>query len=103
MMLLPTARGTGESDRPMTELHYWSIQSLSEKIRRGEISPVEVVRTMLDRIAALDGKLHSYITVMRDQSLARARIAEEELRRGQWRGPLHGVPLAAKDLFYTKD
>jgi amidase len=87
----------------MTELHYWSIQSLSEKIRRGEISPVEVVRTMLDRIAALDGKLHSYITVMRDQSLARARIAEEELRRGQWRGPLHGVPLAAKDLFYTKD
>jgi amidase len=87
----------------MTEMHYWSIRELSQRIRRGEISPVAVVRTLLDRIEALDGRLHSYITVMGDQSLARARIAEEELRRGQWRGPLHGVPLAAKDLFYTKD
>src|SRR3984957_15125681 len=87
----------------MTEMHYWSIRELSQRIRSGEISPVAVVRTLLDRIEALDGRLHSYITVMGEQSLARARIAEEELRRGQWRGPLHGVPFAAKDLFYTKD
>jgi amidase len=90
-------------EQSMSELHYWSIRELSEKIRLGQISPVEVVRTILDRIEALDGKLHSYITVMGDQALARARIAEDELRRGQWRGPLHGIPLAAKDLFYTRD
>ncbi len=87
----------------MTELHYWSILQLSEALRRGDISPVEVVRTILARIEALDGRLHSYITVMSDQALARARVAEEELGRGLWRGPLHGVPLAAKDLFYTRD
>lgn len=87
----------------MSAMHYWSISDLSRKYRHGEISPVEVVRTLLDRIDALDGKLHSYVTVMREQALARARIAEDELRRGQWRGPLHGVPLAAKDLFFTKD
>ncbi|MDQ0470824.1 amidase [Labrys wisconsinensis] len=87
----------------MTALHYWSIIELSEKIRRGEVSPVEVVRTVLARIEALDGRLNSYITVMGEQALARARLAEEELGRGQWRGPLHGVPLAAKDLFATRD
>lgn len=87
----------------MSEIHYWSIRELSQKLRDRSISPVEVVGTMFERIDALDGRLHSYITVMRDQALARARIAEGELMRGQWRGPLHGVPLAAKDLFYTKD
>jgi amidase len=87
----------------MSALHYWSIEQLSEAIRTGEISPVEVVRTMLDRIEVHDGRLHSYITVMREQALARARIAEDELSRGLWRGPLHGVPLAVKDLFATRD
>ena len=52
----------------MTEMHYWSIRELSQRIRSGEISPVAVVRTLLDRIEALDGRLHSYITVMGDQS-----------------------------------
>lgn len=87
----------------MSALHYWSIEQLSEAIRTGEISPVEVVRTMLDRIEVHDGRLHSYITVMREQALARARIAEDELSRGLWRGALHGVPLAVKDLFATRD
>ena len=87
----------------MTALHYCAIRALSDSIRQRKISPVEIVRTMLDRIATLDASLHSYITVMGDQALARARITENEIRRGQWRGPLHGVPLAVKDLFYTKD
>ncbi len=72
-------------------------------MRKTEISPFEVVSALLDRIETLDGRLHAYITVMREQALSRARIAEDELLRGQWRGPLHGVPLAVKDLFYTKD
>jgi len=87
----------------MSELHYWSIEKLSGEIRSGAISPVEVVGTLLDRIDAIDTELHSYITVMRDQALARARIAEDEIGRGLWRGPLHGIPVALKDLFNTKD
>jgi len=87
----------------MTDLHYWSIEKLSGALRSGAISPVEVVRTMLDRIERLDGGLHAYITVMGEQALARARIAEDEIGRGLWRGPLHGVPIGLKDLFYTKD
>lgn len=87
----------------MSELHYWSIQKLSDQLRSGSISPVEVVRSTLDRIAALDGNYHSYITVMAEQALARARIAEQELLSGMWRGPLHGVPLALKDLLFTRD
>ncbi|MBL8583683.1 MAG: amidase [Rhizobiaceae bacterium] len=87
----------------MSELHYWSIAKLSEQLQAGAISPVEVVRSMLDRIDTLDGTYHSYITVMADQALARARIAEQELSGGLRRGPLHGVPLAVKDLLYTKD
>lgn len=87
----------------MSELHYWSIQKLSNHLRTGAISPVEVVRSMLDRIDDIDGELHAYITVMADQALANARIAEAELNSGMWRGPLHGVPVAVKDLFITKD
>jgi amidase len=87
----------------MSDLHFWSIERLSMAFRRRELSPVEVVRAMLDRIGALDGKYHSYITVMGEQALKRAGIAEQEIARGQWRGPLHGIPLAAKDLFNTKD
>ena len=57
---------------------------------------------MLDRIAAVDGKLKSYATVMREQALEAAKRAEEEVQRGRYRGPLHGVPIAVKDLCYTK-
>ncbi len=82
----------------MTALHYQSIRALSAQLRSGAVSPVELTRAMLARIAALDGGLHSYITVMGEHALARAQQAEAELARGQWRGPLHGIPLAAKDL-----
>ena len=87
----------------MSELHYWPLLKLSEHLRTGAISPVEVVRSMLDRIETIDDNLHAYITVMGEQALARARIAEGEIVKGLWRGPLHGVPLAVKDLLYTKD
>ena len=57
---------------------------------------------MLDRIAAVDGKLKSYATVMREQALEAAKRAEEEIQHGRYQGPLHGVPIAVKDLCYTK-
>lgn len=78
-----------------------SILALGPRIRTGEISPVELTQLMLDRIAAHDGRLHSYVSIAGDAALTAARIAEAEIARGDWRGPLHGVPIAVKDVFYT--
>src|SRR5919199_1485827 len=83
------------------DLAYLSIEALGERLRRRELSPVEITRVYLDRIAALDPELHAFITVTGDQALADAAAAEREIAAGQYRGPLHGVPLAIKDLFYT--
>jgi amidase len=57
---------------------------------------------MLGRIATVDRGLKSYATVMREEALAAARTADQEIRAGRYRGPLHGVPVAVKDLCYTK-
>jgi amidase len=83
-------------------LHYMTILELSGLIERREISPVEVTEAQLSRIEALDGRLKAYATVMADQAMAEARQAEAEIAGGQYRGRLHGVPVAVKDLCYTK-
>ena len=75
-----------------------SLAAVAAAIRHGKVSPVEVTRYCLDRIARLDGRLRAFITVDADGALAAARRLEAEAARGQWRGPLHGVPLAFKDL-----
>ncbi len=96
-----TDRPSGK--QPATEpLHYSSLRDVARRIQSREISPVELTTGMLDRIAAIDGKLKSYATVMREQALEAAKRAEEEIRGGRYRGPLHGVPVAVKDLCYTK-
>ena len=82
-------------------LHYLSLTELSERMRRRQLSPVEATRSMLDRIARHDGEIGSYVTVLADRSIERARQAEAEIVRGLWRGPLHGVPIALKDLCFT--
>ena len=81
---------------------FLSAAALGELIRRKEISPVEITAAYLERIATVDGKLHSYITVCSDEAMQAARVAEQAIVRGEWRGPLHGVPYAAKDQFWTK-
>jgi aspartyl-tRNA(Asn)/glutamyl-tRNA(Gln) amidotransferase subunit A len=68
-------------------------------VRSGRLSPVELTRAYLDRIAKLDATLRAFITVDGDRALAAARVLEGEATAGTWRGPLHGVPLAHKDLF----
>jgi aspartyl-tRNA(Asn)/glutamyl-tRNA(Gln) amidotransferase subunit A len=75
---------------------------LARMIAGKKISPVEVVQAHLDRIAALDGKVKSYITVMGECALAAARTAEVAVQSGAPLGPLHGVPMALKDLYCTK-
>jgi aspartyl-tRNA(Asn)/glutamyl-tRNA(Gln) amidotransferase subunit A len=78
-------------------LHYLPIADLSELIRRRATSPVEVCQAYLDRVHRLDGTLNSFITVMKDEAMEAARAAEAEIRRGTYRGPLHGVPMGLKD------
>jgi aspartyl-tRNA(Asn)/glutamyl-tRNA(Gln) amidotransferase subunit A len=84
------------------DIPFLSAVALGELIRKKEISPVEATAAYLDRIDAVDGKLHSYITVCRDEALQAAREAEQAIAHGEWRGPLHGVPYAVKDQFWTK-
>ena len=86
-----------------SEIPFLSASALAESIRRREVSPVEATQAYLDRIEAIDGQLNSYITVCGDEALAAARQAEDAIARGESLGPLHGVPFAVKDQFWTKD
>jgi len=80
----------------------FTLAALARAIRAGKISPVEATRQCLDRIARLDGRLRAFITVDGDRAVAAARERESEQNRGVWRGPLHGVPLAFKDLCFIR-
>ena len=86
-----------------TDLCFTTLTELAGLIESKEVSPVEATQAELDRIEAIDGTLHSYITVLPDAAMRAAREAEQEIMRGEYRGPLHGVPVAVKDLFFTKD
>ena len=87
---------------PPAELCYWTITELAAKIQAKEISPVEVTRAQFDRIERLDPSLNAYLTVLSEPAMGEARTAEQEIARGHYRGPLHGVPVAVKDLFETQ-
>jgi aspartyl-tRNA(Asn)/glutamyl-tRNA(Gln) amidotransferase subunit A len=78
-------------------LYYLSIHEAQQLIQNRRLSPVELTRAILDRIAAADGKLHAYINLMEDSAILEARTAEAEIQRGNWRGPMHGIPVAVKD------
>src|SRR5206468_11057644 len=79
-----------------------SIEDVAKQIASKEISPVELTETMLRRIERLNPQLNVYITVTADDALEEARVAQKEIGAGKHRGPLHGVPIAVKDLFATK-
>src|SRR5438445_2475992 len=84
------------------ELLKFDVAALGNRLRAKEISPLELTDAYLDRIEKLDGKLRAYITVTADAARAAARKAEAEITAGGWRGPFHGIPVALKDLCYTK-
>jgi amidase len=84
-----------------TPLHYIGLLQLAERLRKRELSPVEVTNAQLARIAALEPKLMAFDTITADRAIAQAKIAEREIRAGRYLGPLHGVPIAVKDLFFT--
>ena len=79
-----------------------SLATVAARLKKKEISPVEVTNAVLDRIAAVDGKVKAYVTVTADEARQAARAAETEIAAGRYRGPLHGIPIGVKDLFYTR-
>jgi aspartyl-tRNA(Asn)/glutamyl-tRNA(Gln) amidotransferase subunit A len=79
-----------------------TITELSAQIRQGSLSPVELTRQTLARIQKHQGSLNAFITISEELALEQAQRAEQEIRNGEYRGSLHGMPYAAKDLFYTK-
>ena len=94
--------GCSPRDQSQPEnLHYLSLSEIAQLIETKEISPVELTRVMLERIDRVDSRLNSYATVMADTAIAQAAAAEREITSGGYRGPLHGVPVAVKDLCFT--
>jgi aspartyl-tRNA(Asn)/glutamyl-tRNA(Gln) amidotransferase subunit A len=87
----------GEGD----DLTRMSIREVADLIRKKKVSPVELTTACLARIDRLNPTLNAFITITAESALSQAREAEAEVMRGKWRGPLHGVPIALKDLFDT--
>ncbi len=77
------------------------LSEASELVRNKKVSPVELTHECLSRIERLNPKLNAFITVTADSALAEARHAEAEIQHDGWRGPLHGIPIALKDLVDT--
>ena len=84
------------------ELHYLTIAEASRLIRARKLSPVELTEALLARIGALDPQLNAYITLTADLARKQARRAQREIAKGDYRGPLHGIPLGLKDIYNTK-
>jgi aspartyl-tRNA(Asn)/glutamyl-tRNA(Gln) amidotransferase subunit A len=76
---------------------FWTLKQASENLRARKISSVELTQACLDRIAAFNPKIDAWITVMKEQALAQARVLDKEAASGHWRGPLHGIPIGLKD------
>jgi amidase len=87
---------------PLNDLHFQPLTTVAAHIKNGDVSPVEVTEAILARIERYDGALKSFTTVTADLALAQAKQAESEISRGIYRGPMHGIPIAVKDLCFTK-
>jgi aspartyl-tRNA(Asn)/glutamyl-tRNA(Gln) amidotransferase subunit A len=74
---------------------------IRQLIRTQKISPVEVINVCLKRIKELNTKLNAFITVLGDQAFEKAKNAEAEIKAGNWRSPLHGIPVGIKDFYDT--
>src|ERR1700719_645867 len=84
-----------------TDLHFVTITEAASLIERRQLSPVALTRAFLDRIAVIDPQLNAYLLVTADEALDQARIAEAEIMAGNYRGPMHGIPFALKDIYCT--
>jgi aspartyl-tRNA(Asn)/glutamyl-tRNA(Gln) amidotransferase subunit A len=83
-------------------LYYLSLREAADLVRERRVSPVELLSAVLVRTSALEPRIHAYITPTFDEAMAAARVAEREILAGQYRGPLHGIPVALKDNCWTQ-
>ncbi|HVZ09267.1 amidase [Rhodopila sp.] len=90
-----------EAQPTSTELHHLPLSEAARLIAAKRLSPVELTRAYLDRVEAVDGQVHAYLTVTADRALAQARIAEADIAAGRYLGPMHGIPFALKDIYCT--
>jgi aspartyl-tRNA(Asn)/glutamyl-tRNA(Gln) amidotransferase subunit A len=90
-----------QQKRQESDVSQLSLSEASQLVRSKKVSPVELTRECLSRIERLNPKLNAFITVTADSALAEARQAEAEIQHDGWRGPLHGIPIALKDLIDT--
>jgi aspartyl-tRNA(Asn)/glutamyl-tRNA(Gln) amidotransferase subunit A len=84
-----------------TDLHFLTIAEAASLIERHQLSPVTLTRAFLERVAAIDPQLNAYLLVTAEQALDQARAAEAEIMAGRYRGPMHGIPFALKDIYCT--
>src|ERR1700733_1917126 len=85
----------------MTDLHFLTIAQASAQIKARALSPVELTQAFLERIKRFDSGLDSHLRVLEEQALADAKQAESEIAAGNWKGPLHGIPIGLKDIYNT--
>ncbi len=85
----------------MSELHYLTLAETAEQIRTKKLSPVELTDALLTRIVTYQPQLSAFITITSDRARAQAKTAEQEITAGKYRGPLHGMPFALKDIYNT--
>jgi aspartyl-tRNA(Asn)/glutamyl-tRNA(Gln) amidotransferase subunit A len=86
----------------MTDMLFTSITELSEGYRQKMFSPTEITRLSISRIERLQQDLNAFIHIMAEQALEQARVLENEMLKGEIRGPLHGIPIAVKDMIQTR-
>jgi Asp-tRNA(Asn)/Glu-tRNA(Gln) amidotransferase A subunit family amidase len=86
----------------LEELAFLPVSSLSEMVRTRRVKPSELTEMYLDRLKRFDPQLHCVISLTEERARAQARAADEEISRGRYRGPLHGIPWGAKDLLATR-
>ena len=84
------------------ELMSLTVAEAARQIKARTLSPVELIQACLDRIGAVESRVHAFVTVCGDQAMAAARRAEGEIAQGRYRGPMHGIPYAVKDIFASK-
>jgi aspartyl-tRNA(Asn)/glutamyl-tRNA(Gln) amidotransferase subunit A len=85
----------------MTDLHFLTIAQASAQIKARNLSPVELTQAFLARVKHVDARLDSHILVLEEQALTDAKKAESEIAAGDWKGPLHGIPIGLKDIYNT--
>ena len=84
------------------QLHFLTIAEAGARIARGELSPVDLVDACLKRIDAVGAQLDAFLLLTAEQAREQAKVAEAEIARGRYRGPLHGIPFGLKDIYETK-